>query len=79
LADGVRRLFHCFLVPSPITIVTCFTRRRHHSLTLTLDPNRHPVQTLSFNVIFYISGTIVGFAGLVYIALHFFPLLEAPS
>lgn len=35
--------------------------------------------TCSYYIILYISGSVVGFAGLVYIALHFLPVIEPPS
>ncbi|RSH93893.1 Late Golgi vesicles protein [Saitozyma podzolica] len=37
------------------------------------------VLMLNYYTILYVCGSIVGFAGLVYIALNFVPLVEAPS
>jgi len=33
----------------------------------------------SYYTILYVCGTIVGVAGLIFIALHFFPMFEPPS
>lgn len=33
----------------------------------------------SYYTILYVCGTIVGAAGLAYVALHFVPMFEAPS
>ena len=33
----------------------------------------------SYYTILYVCGTLVGFAGLAYIALHFVPMVEPPS
>jgi len=35
--------------------------------------------TYSYYTLLYVCGTIVGFAGVAFIGLNFFPIFEAPS
>ncbi|KAJ9108672.1 hypothetical protein QFC20_003371 [Naganishia adeliensis] len=34
---------------------------------------------LNYYLVLYIAGSVVGFVGLVYIGLHFMPVIEPPS
>jgi hypothetical protein len=35
--------------------------------------------SISYYTVLYIAGSVVGFVGLVYIGLHFMPVIEPPS